>query len=682
MAYFKLTTFNGIAPQISPRLLKDTVGQEATDVNLDSGRLVPIFANSQTKVLDNSSKNTIFKYIDPDNQNVEFFQFEQTTNAGTQNFTIESINAVKGPIAGDVNNTLYWSGQSFPRMGRDDFINAGSEPYPSNFYRLGIPAPTAAPTVAVDAPTTISATVQTTTVGTGNVTVTAGSAHGLAVGDFITLQNFSATGGLTVPEINSDFKVDTVPGSTTFTIKTSGSATSLATSASVSDGLKKGGPHDTLTDFSTSYVYTFVSSYGEEGPPSPASTGVTTDDNQTVTLSNLETAAGTSTGRSNSNLGTGAVKRIYRSNTGSNTTAFQFVKEVSIATTSTTDTLKNAELGEIIPSTFWISPPNEDESLYPDGPMQGLTACANGVFAGFTGKRICFSEPFLPHAWPVTYRITLEDEIVAIGSTGNGVMVGTKGRPYLIVGTDPQAMSAIRLEAALACLKKESFVDMGAYVMYASPEGLVMAAGSDIRVITEGIISPTQWQSLYYPSTIRGFLWEGRYVGFYNTGSGFGGFMFDPRGGANAFVNLTASAEIRGGHTDPDTNELYLIIDDDIKQFQGDTSSFGTGIFKSKEFVLPKPTSMGFVKVEAEAYPVTVKVYGDGTLYYNATISTSGSIFSVTGSSPTSFSATDHAEPILRLPAKLHKTYAVEVQSQKTINEICIAESMDELRGI
>ena len=60
MAYFKLTTFNGIAPQISPRLLKDTVGQEATDVNLDSGRLVPIFANSQTKVLENSSNITFF----------------------------------------------------------------------------------------------------------------------------------------------------------------------------------------------------------------------------------------------------------------------------------------------------------------------------------------------------------------------------------------------------------------------------------------------------------------------------------------------------------------------------------------------------------------------------------------------------------------------------------------------
>ena len=67
---------------------------------------------------------------------------------------------------------------------------------------------------------------------------------------------------------------------------------------------------------------------------------------------------------------------------------------------------------------------------------------------------------------------------------------------------------------------------MGAYVMYASPEGLVMAAGSDIRVATEGIISPTQWQSLYYLQLFVDFL--GRKICWlFNTGSGFGGFMFD-----------------------------------------------------------------------------------------------------------------------------------------------------------
>ena len=102
-----------------------------------------------------------------------------------------------------------------------------------------------------------------------------------------------------------------------------------------------------LPDFSTSYVYTFVSSYGEEGPPSAASTVITTDDNAVITVSNLSTAGA----KSNNNFGSGAgTKRIYRSNTGSNTTAFQFVAEVAMATTSYDDTSNNDELAEVIPS--------------------------------------------------------------------------------------------------------------------------------------------------------------------------------------------------------------------------------------------------------------------------------------------------------------------------------------------
>ena len=57
---------------------------------------------------------------------------------------------------------------------------------------------------------------------------------------------------------------------------------------------------------------------------------------------------------------------------------------------------------------------HDDTNVYPDGPMKGLTALPNGIMAGFTGKRICFSEAFLPHAWPANYRITLEEEIVGM----------------------------------------------------------------------------------------------------------------------------------------------------------------------------------------------------------------------------------------------------------------------------
>ena len=224
-------------------------------------------------------------------------------------------------------------------------------------------------------------------------------------------------------------------------------------------------------------------------------------------------------------------------------------------------------------------------------------------------------------------------------------------------------------------------VDMGPYVIYASPDGLIAAEGTSVRNLTEGIITPSQWQASYYPATITGFLWEERYVGFYNTGSGYGGFIFDPRvNDGTSFVDLDASALIRGGHTDPDDSQLYLIISNTIKKFQGGGSNL-TFNWKSKEYVMPKPTSMGFVKVDAESYPVRVKVYGDDSVIYNAQISTSGSAYSVTGTTP-SFSATSIPEPILRLPASVHKTFAVEVESATIVNEICVGESIDELRSI
>jgi len=663
MAYFKLITFGGLAPRISPRLLKDNLAQTATDVNLESGRLVPITGNSDTLTLSNSSRQSIFKYTDSPER---WLQFD------------DDVDVELGPIAGDTNNTAYWTGDGgFPKMGRSSDIIAGSV-YPNNSYRLGIPAPTAAPTVAAVAATTFDGLL-TTTNGSSTVTITtetsgAAAAHSLSVNEHVKLTGFSTTNGISATAINGSYRVKAVPTTTTFTLELSEAATASGNSSVISNGVEIGGNSEADLDYETSYVYTFVSAYGEEGPPSAASTVITTDDNMSVSITGLET----SHSKSNLNL---SKKRIYRSNTGSNTTAFQFVAEVTLATTSYTDTSRNSELAELIPSTYWIGPPDDDTSLYPDGPMKGLVALPGGVFAGFTGKRVCFSEPFLPHAWPAAYRVTLEEEVVGIEVAGNGVIVGTKGTPYLITGSDPQSMTAIRMEAGQACLNKRSMVDMGPFVMYAGPDGLVAAAGTDVRILTESILSPSQWQASYYPATMTGFLWEGRYVGFYTTGSGYGGFIFDPREGVDgALVDLDASALIRGGFTDPDDSQLYLIIANKIEKFQGSSTAV-TYNWKSKEYVPPRPTSMGFLKVDAEAYPVTLKVYGDGSVIYHATISTSGNAYAVAGTTP-SFGSVGIPEPLVRLPASVHTSFAIEVESAKTVNEVCIGESIDELRQI
>ena len=670
MAYFKLIQFGGIAPQVSPRLLEDTLAQTASNVNLESQRLTPITDDTVTNpkadvtTLSNSNRKSVYKYTD-----TQWLQFD------------EDVDVVPGPIAGDTNNTVYWTGQSFPRMGRSTQVIGGTV-YPNAFFRLGIESPPNTPAVAIKTPVSINATV-TTSSGSSVLTVTTASNHGAAVGQYVTLAGFGAQNAVPADDINQAHKIATVPSATTLTVEVPVSATGASTSGTISNGATFKGLVDQLPDFSTSYVYTFVSAYGEEGPPSAASTVITTDDNATITVSNLSTAGA----KSNNNFGSSAgTKRIYRSNTGSNTTAFQFVAEVAMATTSYDDTSNNNELAEVIPSTYWIAPPDDDSSTYPDGPMKGLTAMPNGVMAGFTGKRLCFSEAFLPYAWPILYRITLEDEIVSLAAVGNGLIVTTKGRPYLVAGTDPASMSALRMETPQACLSKTSTVDMGPFVIYAGPDGLVAAAGTDVQVITEGLITPEQWQSQYYPTTINATLWQGRYLGFYNTGSGFGGFIFDPRAERKAFTTLTASALIRGTFTDPDDGNAYLIVANQIKKFQGGTTD-QTYTWKSKDFTLPKPTAMSFIKVDAEAFPVTVKVYGNSTLFYTGTIALSGTQHSVSGSyvdaagNSVTISSTNISEPTLRLPPQIFTTFALEVTSAKIVNELAIAESMDELRG-
>ena len=587
MAYFKLNTFNGIAPLIEPRLLRNEVGVTCENVNLQHGNLTALHPNSTYVTLNASSITSHYQYkFGGTTYNLEFD---------------DDVNVVPGPIADDAFDRLYWTGQTFPRMASSTQITTGgSGAYPRSSFRLGVEAPANAP--------------------------------------------------------------------------------SAATPTGTDDG--------TQIKYSTAYVYTFVTAFGEEGPPSDPSNVVTKVDGQSIVV----TMSSTSGSKSDTNY---THKRLYRSNTGSNTTDFQFVTEVTLATTTFTDSKNNEALGEIIPSTFWIAPPDDNATLYPNGQMKGLTAIGNGIFAGFSGKRLCFSEPFLPHAWPVAYRITLEDEIVGISMAGNVLFIGTKGTNYIASGTDPQAMAIQKLEAAEPLLYKRSLVDMGGYCMYSGPDGLIAVENGQVTNVTEQLISPAQWQGTY---VVQGAgRHEGKYVGQYSAPYQTPqAIIYDPKGGMNALTTVdTLLSNLantnRGFYTDPDTNQLFLVSKPasgncTVEKFDNSANdNKRTATFKSKELPLPSPTSMNFVKVEADGYGgsgVRVKVFGDGTEIFDATITASGSVFSATGSAPTSFSATTILEPILRLPTGVHKVYQVEIISANTVHEVCLAESIDELRAV
>jgi hypothetical protein len=436
---------------------------------------------------------------------------------------------------------------------------------------------------------------------------------------------------------------------------------------------KSGTADTTQTPDDVAYVYTFVTAFGEEGPPSPASNVLERTNTETVTIPMPSTEHPSG----NYNFGTGAKKRIYRSNTGSTNTTFQFVAEVSFATTTYDDSSESFALGEVLPSGTWIGPPDDNTSLYPDGPLVGLIAVANGVFAGFTGKRLCLSEPFLPHAWPIGYRITLEEDIVAIGSVTNGIVALTDGAPYFVTGVDPSAMTAIKLDVAQACVNDKSVVDMGEYLLYAGPDGLVAVSGGEGEVVTNGLISAKQWNDNFNPTTYRAFRYENTYVAFWSGG----GFVYDPRAGEAALSNLSYTGEVRGGYMHPKDGELYIIVGNKIKKYRGGATN-KTLKWKSKQYVTPKPVSMGWVSVHAQAYPVTVRVWADGAQIAVYSLSYSNNVYTQSVTVPSGASSGTLREPIMRLPAVVGQVWEVEVEGAVEIDEVCLAQSMDEIAAL
>ena len=117
-----------------------------------------------------------------------------------------------------------------------------------------------------------------------------------------------------------------------------------------------------------------------------------------------------------------------------------------------------------------------------------------------------------------------------------------------------------------------------------------------------------------------------------------------------------------------------------IQKFQG-SNTLSTLKWKSKKFVTPKPVSMAWVSVTTEGYPFTVSVYAEGTLIYKGTVSESGGTKTLAVTTPGSIGNSTIYESVMRLPSNVAKEWEVEIESQFNINELCLAESIDEIRG-
>lgn len=285
------------------------------------------------------------------------------------------------------------------------------------------------------------------------------------------------------------------------------------------------------------YVYTFVNKWGQEGPPSPVSSLLDVLDGDLVYVN---TSAIDDIDEDYQIV----AKRIYRINQGSSGAVYQFVVETT--DDSYHDTILDQDLDEALATAEW------------DAPLDGITgiiSLPNGSLCGFVDNVLCFSEPYYPHAWPVSYQKHTEKTIIAIGCFGTTVAVLTLGDAYLAVGSHPSNVVMEKMDLGMSNMSKRGTVQAGDIVIYPSPEGIVVI-GSNIRdLITKDIIARKDWEK-YNPSSILGFYWDGHYVGFYEHNGKRAGFMLNLA--TLEFSDLSFYA--RAGFYEKGTGHLFLLV--------------------------------------------------------------------------------------------------------------------------
>ena len=381
------------------------------------------------------------------------------------------------------------------------------------------------------------------------------------------------------------------------------------------------------------YAWTWVNKeagFEFESAPSPASSTVEVRVAQSVAISGREAVP------------TGYVVthwRLYRAVSG----IYLFVAELPASQVSYTDSVLAEDLGEELPSLTWLPPP---------ATLAGLTNLPNGIMAGFTGRDVYFCEPYRPHAWPVQYMQSLDFPVVGLGRMDTTLAVLTTGTPYFIQGSSPDAMVVVKSDLEQACASKRSIVSTNNSVIYASPDGLVLLSSGGSRVLTEQLFTRAQWQSLNPPS-IHAYQHDMKYVAFYDAGATSGGFIFDLTSGQFIYHNIYATA----GYNDLRADKLYTAFSDrTVKIWLAGSALNYT--WKSKKFTMPQIMGFSCAQVEAEAYPVTAKVYSDGTLVHTETVA-----------SRTPF----------RLPATPGRDWEFQIEGNTEVFAVLVAQSMEEL---
>lgn len=649
MAGFKLNLFSGLRPRIPESLLREGEATEAKNCDFAYGEL------RNTK--DGYAINGAPMYNTP---------ASLYTDDGLTFFTwANDVDAVRSPLANDTFNRMYYTDGSTMRVANRMLASTqGGEPGGS--YKVGVPRPSESPTLTVMIPNVTDSKftyafkfhyeyggVKYQEQDISLSQIDPGKKWGLIVptiisqAEYSNKDSFPAEGVSGVIYKASDTgKYYTWSGAAYAETTTSGTPSGASPVLSMTVNLAADGSEFfkiysdnssmqsslgiwtlSLTKDSTptvptretytvtlstaikesdkearAYVYTYVNTYNEEGPPSDP-TIVTTSPVVDVIFECRKDAVS----------GYAPIKevRIYRTPSGSTVADYFYVGSISALGEADgvyltfTDDVNPALLNEALSSTYYFPPP--------DG-LFNIMSLPNGILAALKGNELWFSEAYKPWAWNPSYTKTLPATAVGGIAHGSGAVITTVKQPILVSGVSPDSMTATRLNVDQAGVSKWSIAVVDGVVAYASHDGIVILNGGQASLAqSQKFFTREVWRTLYRTglTTMRFSVWDGRLVVFSSTGA-FTPFMirFDEADGTmTELPTLTA----RCGFVSVLSDQFYYANGRYIYQFNGGNDL--TATWASRELVVNKPVNFGFGQAVVSGAWV-IEFYANGALVH------------------------------------------------------------------
>jgi len=408
-----------------------------------------------------------------------------------------------------------------------------------------------------------------------------------------------------------------------------------------------------------SYLYSWVSEFGEEGAPSaPSITTGKQDDVWSVTI--IPPTNGEKANRSLSKV------RIYRTVTASTGVAtYFFVDEVINTTTLYTDTKTDAVVtaNAGLESTSWTAPPSD---------IKGMVAMPNGMIVGYRDNEVWFCEPYRPHAWPALYTQSVDAPVVGIGVVGQSAIILTQTGVHAATGVSPQSVTMAKVSTHGGCLSRASIVSTPLGVLYASDNGLVLATPGGVVNLTVSMFTKDKWLDEMVVSTIRAAqLTTGAYYmwGQNTAGASVGG-MIDISDQRTAYTKLTTSNVISNTFNDPWTSEVFVMSAGVVYQLElSSARPRSQYTWRSKKLQPPNKRNLEAMRIyfdvptEAIGALGTVKIYADDRLVATKSLTASGAL--------------------IRLPSGFKASFwQIEITSKVIVSSVEMATSVKELASV